>query len=219
MGFGSNKKSSEAPSYPMLTIANTGLFGKSTTTPFGTTFKPTDYQKKMVGVTEKNALPALESYLHPDYESKEYKQGEDYFRGKMQNMLENDYLNPALQRNLLRGSTAADVYRGFANDLSANEYERQQDYRNQQYQNYMAAMQPYSNVYDMSMGVSGLSQALANSIANYNADVYRSQNSGKSSGGSSLGALLGQAGPIAQAGASAYGTWSKNHPTNTTTTS
>ena len=183
--MGSKKKTS----YPTTTV-DTGLFGKATTSKKGSTFKPTDFQKNLIGVTENNAVGALNNYLNPNYESEDYRRGDDYYTGKMNTQLQNNYLNPALQRNLLRGSTASDVMRGFANDLATSEYERQNDYRDQQLQNYMAAMLPYTTVYDMSKGTQGLSQSLANSIAQY----QLAQN--QASGGSGIGSLLGGAGNL-----------------------
>ena len=184
MGKGATKQS-----YPTTTI-NTNLFGKAKTTKKGTTFTPTEFQKDIVGITESNAGNALQNYLNPNYESEDYRRGDDYYTGKMQETLQNNYLTPALQRNLLRGSSANDIMRGFANDLASSEYERQQDYRDQQLQNYMAAMMPYTTLYDMQQGTSGLSQALSNSVASYNL------NKNRGSGGSGLGSLLGGAGGI-----------------------
>ena len=173
-------------SYPTTTV-DTGLFGKSTTSSSGSTFAPTDFQKQLVGVTEANAVNALSNYLNPDYESADYKRGDEYYTNKMNAQLQNNYLNPALSRNLLRGSTASDIMRGFASDLANSEYERQNNYRDQQLQNYMAAMLPYTTIYDMSKGTQGLSNALANSIASYQASQ---------SGGSGIGSLLGGTGQL-----------------------
>ena len=184
-------KKSKAPKYPTTTV-DTGLFGKSTTNKKGSTFKPTEFQKNLIGVTEQTAIPSLQNYINPNYDSDEYKQGDEYYTNKMNNMLENNYLAPALSRNLLRGSSASDIMRGFANDLAASEYERQQDYRNQQLENYKAAMLPYTQVYDMSVGTQGLSNSLANSIGNYNLQKYQLERQG----GSGLGAALGAVGTI-----------------------
>ena len=178
---------SKKQSYPTPTT-DTGLFGKATTSESGATFTPTDFQKNLIGVTENNAVSALSNYLNPDYESEDYKRGDEYYTNKMYGQLQNNYLNPALSKNLLRGSTASDVMRGFANDLATSEYERQNDYRDQQLQNYMAAMLPYTTIYDISKGTQGLSNALSNSIASYQLA------NNKSSG---LGSLLGGVGNLA----------------------
>lgn len=183
-------KHSKAPEYPTTTI-KTNLFGKAKTTKSGTTYTPTDFQKQLVGVTESNAVNSLNNYLNPNYESEDYKRGDEYYTNKMQNQLENNYLNPALSRNLLRGSTASDIMRGFAADLANTEYERQNDYRNQQLQNYQAAMLPYTTIYDMQQGTQGLSQALANSVGQYNLQKAQMNNS------SNLGSVLGGVGSIA----------------------
>lgn len=186
--MGSKKKS-----YPTTTV-DTGLFGKSTTNGKGSTFTPTEFQQNLIGVTEQNAIPSLQSYLNPDYESEDYKRGDEYYQGKMYGQLQNNYLNPALSKNLLRGSTANDIMRGFANDLATTEYERQNQYRDQQLQNYMAAMLPYTTIYDMSKGTQGLSSALANSIANYQLSQQNSSGLGSLLGG--IGNMMGGAGSM-----------------------
>lgn len=190
---------SEAPSYPTTTISTGGLFGSSTTKANGSDFKPTEFQRSMIDITEANAGNKLNNYLNPNYESADYKQGDDYYTGKMNSMLQNNYLAPALQRNLLRGSTASDIMRGFANDMAASEYERQQNYKDQQLQDYMAAMLPYTTIYDMSKGTQGLSQALSNSVANYNLSKNKASNSS-----SGLGQLLGAVGSMAGQGVASY---------------
>ena len=186
---------SSKQAYPTVTT-DTGLFGKSTTSGSGSTFAPTEFQKELIGVSEAGAIPSLQNYLNPDYESADYKRGDEYYTNKMYGQLQNNYLNPALSKNLLRGSTASDIMRGFANDLATSEYERQNDYRDQQLQNYMAAMLPYTTVYDMSKGTQGLSQALANSVASYQLA------NNKSSG---LGSLLGGMGSFMGGASSLFG--------------
>lgn len=182
--MGSNSSNT---SYPKTTL-NTSLFGKTTTSKKGTKFKPTEFQKDLVGVTENNAVNSLNSYLNPDYESADYKRGDEYYTNKMNAQLQNNYLAPMLSKNLLRGSTAGDIMRGFASDLANTEYERQNDYRDQQLQKYMASMLPYTTIYDMMKGETGLSNSLSNSIANYQL--------ANKSGGSGLGSLLGNSGAI-----------------------
>ena len=60
---------------------------------------------------------------------------------------------------------------------------------------------PYTTVYDMSKGALGLSQALSNSIANYNLA------NSKASSGSGLGTILGAASNLGNLGLKAYGTF------------
>lgn len=188
--------SKKAPEYPTVKT-NTGLFGTTITKGSGSTFKPTDFQKNLVGVTENNAIGALDRYLNPItsdrniYEDEDFLRGDEYFNNQLNKQLQNNYLAPALSNNLLRGSTASDIMRGFGQDVYDRLYERQEDYRNQQLQNYMAAMLPYTTVYDMMKGTTGLSNALADSVGNYN--LRKAQIDNQSSG---LGAALGALGSI-----------------------
>lgn len=187
--MGSKKK---APAYT-TTTTNTGLFGSATTSKNGTTFKPTEFQKDLVGITEQYAPTALSEYLNPNYDSEAFHQSDSYYTNKMNNLLQNSYLNPALSKNLLRGSTASDIMRGFGTDLSNTEYERQQDYKNQQWQNYQAAMSPYATIYDMVQGTQGLSNQLSNNVSNYNLARYQAN---QANSGSGIGATLGGVGSL-----------------------
>ena len=181
--------SKKAPAYPTTTVSSGGLFGSSTTNASGTTFDPTDFQKRFVGISEQGALNSLNEYLNPNYDSEAFHQADDYYTNKMTNLLNNNYLNGALSRGLLRGSTASDAMRGLATDLANTEYERQRDYKDQQLQNLQAALLGYNNIYDIYKGASGLSQNLANSIADYNMKKYQVDNSGSSGLGTALGAI------------------------------
>lgn len=189
---------SKAPKYAKTTT-DTGLFGSATTSRKGSTFSPTEFQKNLIGVTEANAIPSLQNYLNPDYESEDYKRGDEYYTNKMNNLLQDSYLNPALSKNLLRGSTASDIMRGFGQDLANTEYERQNDYRSQQLQDYMAAMMPYTTIYDMSQGTQGLSNQLSNNVSSYNMAAHQANQAG----GSGLGAAMGAVGQIGAAAAPA----------------
>lgn len=190
-------KGSKAPEYPTTTV-NTGLFGKTVTNKNGSKFKATGFQKNLVNTAQSGALNALSEYLNPNYDSEEFRQADDYYTNKMNNQLQNNYLAPALTKNLLRGSTASDVMRGFASDLANTEYERQQDYRDQQLNKLQAALLGYNNIYDIAKGVTGLSNSLANSIGSYN--MNRAQLNNQSSGiGDALGSLGSMAGQLGSA--------------------
>lgn len=193
-------KKKKAPGYA-TTTTDTGLFGTATTGKSGSTFSPTDFQKNLVGVTEQYAIPSLQEYLNPNYDSEGFHQSDSYYTNKMNNLLQNSYLNPALSRNLLRGSTASDIMRGFGSDLANTEYQRQQDYKNQQLQNYQAAMLPYATIYDMSKGTQGLSNSLSNAVSQYNLAQFQANQAGGSGLGSALGGLGSLANGVGNAAA------------------
>ena len=143
----------------------------------GTDFTPTDFQRNFVNTAQTGMQNALSEYLNPNYNTDAFKQSDSYYKNKMYNTLQNDYLNTALSNNLMRGSTATDTMRGFAKDLANTEYERQQDYKNQQ----------------LSKGVTGLSNALAQSVSNYNASNYQASKQAQSALYNSIGQSLGAA--------------------------
>lgn len=159
----------------------------------GTDFTPTDFQRNFVNTAQTGMQNALSEYLNPNYNTDAFKQSDSYYKNKMYNTLQNDYLNTALSNNLMRGSTATDTMRGFAKDLANTEYERQQDYKNQQLQKLQAALLGYNTIYDMSKGVTGLSNALAQSVSNYNLNKYQQERNSNSSLYNTIGQTIGAA--------------------------
>lgn len=190
-------KSKKAPEYATTTADTGGLFGTSVTNKTGTYFTPTEFQRNFVNTAQTGMQNSLSEYLNPNYNSDAFKQSDNYYKNKMYNTLQNDYLNTALSNNLMRGSTATDTMRGFAKDLANTEYERQQDYKNQQLQNLQAALLGYNTIYDMSKGVTGLSNALANSVSNYNLNKYQQEQNSNSSLYNTIGQTVGTIGGAA----------------------
>lgn len=188
--MGSKKK---APEYNTTTV-NTKLFGKTTTDKNGSVFTPKKFQKNLVKISQGGITNALTEYLNPNYESDEFKQADAYYTNKLNNTLQNNYLNNALNNNLLRGSTAADIMRGFGQNLANTEYERERQYRDDQLGKLQAALLGYNTIYDIAKGTTGLSNALANSISNYNLQKTQIDNANSGSG---LGGILGGIGSIA----------------------
>lgn len=186
-------KSKKAPEYATTTAGTGGLFGSSVTSKSGTDFTPTDFQRNFVNTAQTGMQNALSEYLNPNYNTDAFKQSDSYYKNKMYNTLQNDYLNTALSNNLMRGSTATDTMRGFAKDLANTEYERQQDYKNQQLQKLQAALLGYNTIYDMSKGVTGLSNALAQSVSNYNLNKYQQERNSNSSLYNTIGQTIGAA--------------------------
>lgn len=186
-------KSKKAPEYATTTAGTGGLFGSSVTSKSGTDFTPTNFQRNFVNTAQTGMQNALSEYLNPNYNTDAFKQSDSYYKNKLYNTLQNDYLNTALSNNLMRGSTATDTMRGFAKDLANTEYERQQDYKNQQLQKLQAALLGYNTIYDMSKGVTGLSNALAQSVSNYNLNKYQQERNSNSSLYNTIGQTIGAA--------------------------
>lgn len=182
--------SSSAPDYPTTKVSSDGLYGSSTTNANGTTYSPTDFEKQFATAGQTGALNALNGYLNPTASSDLV----DSYNNQYTQDYNNNYLNPALSKGLLRGSTAADVMRGAETDYKNNRSSLIDAERNRQLGNLQTSLLAYTTPYDMMKGTSGLSQSLANSVGNYNAQTYAADQATKAAMYSALGNAVGTAG-------------------------
>ena len=86
---------------------------------------------------------------------------------KFNNEFNTNYLAPALQKGLLRGSTASDVYAMGQKDF-ADQYQDLLDEEEQRNNQRLAnALANYTTIYDIAQGTTGLSQAANNAASQY----------------------------------------------------
>ena len=151
-----------APAQP-TTTTDMSMFGASTTGAFGNQWKPTAFQKSFVGNAENimsNAQNALiNGYIPEQRVNNLYKKFNDEFN--------TNYLAPALQKGLLRGSTASDVY-AMGQKNFADQYQDLLDAEEQRNNQRLAnALANYTTIYDIAQGTTGLSQAANNAASQY----------------------------------------------------
>ena len=177
----------KAPKQP-TTKADMGLFGSTTTGSFGSTFNPTDFQKTFVNNAENAMLNAQNAYNNREVA----QEAVDNMNRQYQTDFQNQLLAPALSKGWLRGSTAQDVatvanqdYQNRRYDLVNQELQRNQQALANNLANYMS-------MYDISKGVTGLSNALNEANSNYalQAAQMNAQN------GTNWGSLIGGAGSL-----------------------
>lgn len=177
----------KAPKQP-TTKADMGLFGSTTTGSFGSTFNPTDFQTQFVNNAENAMINAQNAYNNREVA----QEAVDNMNRQYQTDFQNQLLAPALSKGWLRGSTAQDVatvanqdYQNRRYDLVNQELQRNQQALANNLANYMS-------MYDISKGVTGLSNALNQANANYalQAAQMNAQN------GTNWGQMLGGAGSI-----------------------
>lgn len=193
--MGSKKK---APAQP-TTKADMGLFGSTTTGSFGSTFNPTDFQTQFVNNAQKAMLNAQNAYNNREVAQEVV----DNMNRQYQTDFQNQLLAPALSKGWLRGSTAQDVatvanqdYQNRRYDLVNQELQRNQQALANNLANYMT-------IYDISKGVTGLSNALNQANANYALQAAQMNNANGADWGGMLGgagSILGGAGTLAKAG-------------------
>ena len=191
--MGSSKKS-KAPDQP-TTTTNMGMFGATTTGPFGTTWTPSSFQTQFVNNAQGMMSNAQNALLNPSL-------SEDRIRNlnrQTNSQFQNNLLNPALSRGLLRGSTAQDIYsvgqQNYANAFQ-EALDREEQRNNQRLAN---ALANYTTIYDMAKGTTGLSHSANQLASNYALNKIEAENA--SGGGNQgmfklLGDTIGAAGSI-----------------------
>lgn len=187
----------KAPKQP-TTKADMGLFGSTTTGAFGSTFNPTDFQKTFVNNAENAMLNAQNAYNNREVA----QEAVDNMNRQFQLDFQNQILAPALSKNLLRGSTAQDAVTVGNQDYQNRKFQLVNDELNRNQQALANNLANYMSMYDISKGVTGLSNALNQANSNYalQAAQMNAQN------GTNWGSLLGGAGNLLSGAAKAGGT-------------
>ena len=176
----------KAPAQP-TTKADLGPFGNTVTGAKGSTFNPTDFQKTFVNNAQNAMLNAQNAYNNREVA----QEAVDNMNRQYQLDFQNNLLAPALSKGLARGSTMQDVlsignqdYQNRRYDLVNQELQRNQQALANNLANYMS-------MYDISKGVTGLSNALNQANANYALQAAQMNNANKIGWGDMMGTAAG----------------------------
>lgn len=157
--MGKKKKTVSQPT----TKTDMGLFGSTTTGASGSTFSPTDFQKTFVNNAENAILNAQNAYNNREVA----QEAVDNMNNQYQLDFQNNYLSPALSKGWLRGSTAQDVATVANQDYQNRRYNLVDSELNRNQQALANNLANYATIYDISKGVTGLSNALNQANSNY----------------------------------------------------
>ena len=177
----------KAPKQP-TTKSDMGLFGSTTTGRFGSTFSPTDFQKTFVNNAENAMLNAQNAYNNREIA----QEAVDNMNRQYQNDFQNQLLSPALSKGWLRGSTAQDVATVANQDYQNRRYDLVNQELNRNQQALINNLANYMSMYDISKGVTGLSNALNQANSNYALQAAAMNNAN----GTDWGGLMGGAGSL-----------------------
>lgn len=175
--------SKKAPKQP-TTKADMGLFGSTTTGSFGSTFNPTDFQKQFVTNAENAMINAQNAYNNREVA----QEAVDNMNRQYQTDFQNQLLAPALSKGWLRGSTAQDVATVANQDYQNRRYDLVNQELNRNQQALANNLANYMTMYDISKGVTGLSNALNQANSNYALQAAQMNNANKIGWGDALGA-------------------------------
>jgi hypothetical protein len=152
----------KAPEQP-TTKADLGLFGSTTTGSFGSTFNPTDFQNTFTTNAQDAMLKSQNAYNNREVA----QEAVDNMNRQYQTDFQNNLLAPALSKGWLRGSTAQDVATVANQDYQNRRYDLVNQELNRQQQNLANNLANYMTMYDISKGVTGLSNSLNQANSNY----------------------------------------------------
>lgn len=178
----------KAPAQP-TTKTDTGLFGSTTTGSFGSTFDPTSFQKQFINNAENAMINAQNAYNNREIA----QEAIDNMNRQYQTDFKNQLLAPALSKGWLRGSTAQDVATVANQDYQNRRYDLVNQELNRNQQALANNLANYMTIYDISKGVTGLSNALNQANSNYALQAAAMNNANSTNWGS----LLGGAGNLA----------------------
>lgn len=182
--MGSKKK---APAQP-TTKTDMGLFGNTVTGAKGSTFNPTDFQKTFVNNAENAMLNAQNAYNNREVA----QEAVDNMNRQYQTDFQNQLLAPALSKGWLRGSTAQDVATVANQDYQNRRYDLVNQELNRNQQALINNLANYMSMYDISKGVTGLSNALNQANSNYALQAAAMNNAN----GTDWGGLMGGTGSL-----------------------
>lgn len=170
-------KSSKAPEYA-TTTNNTGLYGSSTTSKNGTTFKPTGFQSNLVNSVEQQFPNVIKEYLNPSYSSPLYQAQQEQRNYNNAQSYDANVLGSLANRGLMRSSGLQAQTNAFAENLARQEAQAMSDYKTQQANNLSQLMGLYEIPYNMMLGSNNASQNLSNAVSNNNLLRYNAGSNG-----------------------------------------
>jgi len=194
--------SSKKQEYP-TTTQNTGLYGNSVTNKSGTTWTPTSFQSQLVGAAEQNVPSMINQMINPDINNPVFQQNQAIRQRQQGQAFENQLINPMAERGLSRGSSGNALANMFSTNLARQEQQALLDESGRNSALIQQLMGLYATPYEMQQGTSQLSQAGANSVANYQAqqDAIKAQQNAALYGmiGNTLGGIGSAAGSLGAA--------------------
>lgn len=182
----------KAPSQP-TTKSDLGLFGSTTTGKTGSEFTPTDFQNQYVGLTQNAILNAQKAINDREIAA----EAVDNLNNKFQLDFQNQLLTPAMNKGWLRGSSANDLASIANQDYQTRRYDLINEEQTRQQQALANALAGYSTMYDISKGVTGLSNALNQANSNYALQKAQMDNANRIGWGDALAATATVAGAAA----------------------
>lgn len=162
-------KSKKAPSYATSSYDTGGLFGSSTTSGSGTTYRPTEYISNAGNTAWQGLNTSLQGLSSNDYANDPNFQ---VYQNQMNKAAAQNYdtsvLSQLANKGLMRSSGLQAATNAFADTLADNTTALYDSYYNRQANNLANYQNVLNNLYSYITGVNTGSQNNANNVSNYN---------------------------------------------------
>lgn len=162
-------------SYPTTKAESGGLYGSSTTNASGTSYAPTDFEKGLVESSQKGITNNYNNLSNGIYDSPDFNKYKTDLRRQQANGFEN-IISRMTKGGLLGTSGATNLANQYGNTMAQQDSDLMDKFRSQLLQNLNTSAQMYALPYDMMKGTTGISQSLANSVANFNTNQQQLKN-------------------------------------------
>lgn len=164
----------KAPGYATTTYDTGGLFGSSTNSKSGTTFKPTDWETDTMNIVGNGLPTTLSNMLSNDYSNDpNFQAYQNNFNRQMSQAYDTNVLGQLANRGLMRSSGLQSATNAFADTMANNEMNLYDNYYNRQANNLGNLLNTSNAIYSYITGLG--SGALNNSQAvnNHNLQVAK----------------------------------------------
>lgn len=170
-------KSSSAPEYATASYNTGGLFGSSTSSKTGTTYKPTSWMNNTMGTIGGNLNNTLSSMLNNDFmKDPNFLRYQNQFTKNMNDLYDTSVLSNLANRGLMRSSGLQGATNAFANTLANNQLALYDNYYNRMNNNLSNMLNTSNALYNYITGVNTGSQNNANNVSNYNLEKTKVDN-------------------------------------------
>lgn len=161
--------SSKAPDYATATYDTGKLFGSSTASKSGVSFKPADWMSDTMGTVGGNLNNTLSSMVSNDFANDpNFKVYQNNFNRNATQAFDTSVLSNLANRGLMRSSGLQGATNAFANTLNNNLANLYDQYYNRQAQNLANMLNTSNTIYNYLTGLGTGAQNQANNVSNYN---------------------------------------------------
>lgn len=199
------KSSGSAPKYATTTYDTGGLFGSSTSSASGTSYKPTDSISSASSSAWSGLNNALNSINSTDYSNDaNFQAYQNQLNKTAQQAYDANVLSPLASRGLMRSSGLQAATNSFNNTLADNVTDLYDSYYNRQANTLSNNQNVLNNLYSYITGLNSGAMQNSNQVNDYNKWKYQMDMANNQSNSNMWGQLMQTGGALAGAAAGAY---------------